>query len=66
MRPATAVAKEIRPVETPKKVSPKGVIPVLPSQNNSRLRRAWRFLQMLEQVVVGEIVALTLSRSHLE
>ncbi len=65
MRSATSVAKEIPHVETPKQVNRKGV-PVLPSQKNSQLRRALKFLQMLEQVVVGEILALTLSRSHLE
>ena len=64
MRAATAVAK-VPQVETPNQVDPKSG-PALPAKKNSRLQRAWKFLQMLEQVVVGEILALTLSRSHLE
>jgi hypothetical protein len=67
MRPATAVAKEVPYIETPEEANSKRTgIPVFPPRKNSRRRRARSFLQVLEQVVVGEMLALTLSKSHLE
>jgi len=66
MRPATAAARKILRTQTPQVASRGTDAAVLRRRSEPYRQRALKFLNVLKQIVIGEILALTLSKSHLE